>query len=75
MNKIYGLFSISGFMLTMLCFVLTGAEVTKLELTIIFLVWIAAEAACSGVIKLIRRQLQTRSPRFSEFIHSHCNHR
>lgn len=75
MNKINGLFSISGFMFTMLCFVLTGAEVTKLGLTIIFLVWIAAEAVCSGIIKLIRRQIQTRRLRFTEFIHSQSNHR
>ena len=75
MNKIHGLFSISGFMFTMLCFVLTGAEVTKLGLTIIFLVWIAAETVCSGIIKLIRRQILTRRLRFTEFIHSQSNHR
>lgn len=75
MKRIYGLISISGFMITMLCIALTGIEVTKLKLTIIFLAWIAAEAAGSGMLRLIRRQLHIRQMRFTALGHSRGNRR
>lgn len=53
MKKLYGLFSLGGFMVTMFCYVLAGIEVTKLGLTITFLIWIAIEALIYGIQKLI----------------------
>lgn len=74
MKKMYGLFSISGFMVTMLCFVFAGVEVTKLELTIVFLAWIFGEIAVNGIFYLVRWQLQIRRERFISMARSRSNH-
>lgn len=58
MKKMYGLFAIGGFMITMLCFVLTRKEVTKLELSIIFLAWIMIEVVITMIGKWIHHFLQ-----------------
>ena len=58
MNKVYGLFSIGGFMATMLCYVIAGIEVTKLELTITFLTWLGMEVLIWGIQKVLRLFLQ-----------------
>lgn len=73
MKKMYGLFSISGFMITMLCFVFADIEMTKLELTITFLAWIVGEVAVNGIFHLVRWQVQTRRERF-RMAHSRSNH-
>lgn len=52
MKNLYGLFSLGGFMATMLCYVLARIDVTKLELIITFLTWIGIEVIIWGIQKL-----------------------
>ena len=54
MKNLYGLFSLAGFMGTMTVYAFLGMEVSKLNLTITFLFWLALE----GMIVGIRRLLQ-----------------
>lgn len=54
MKNLYGLFSLAGFMGTLAVYAILGMEVSKLNLTITFLLWIVLE----GIIAGIRRLLQ-----------------
>lgn len=53
MKNMYGLLSLGGFMITMLCYVIARVEVTKPELVVTFLTWIGIELILFGIRKLV----------------------
>lgn len=53
MKNLYGLLSLGGFMVTMLCYVIAKIEVTKPELVLTFLTWIGIELVLLGIRKLV----------------------
>lgn len=60
MKKLYGLFSLGGFMATMAVYAVLGMEVSKLNLTLTFLIWIVLEGAIAGIRKLLWHILHNR---------------
>lgn len=60
MKQLHGLIALGGFMGTMLLYAILGMEVSKLNLTVTFLVWIALEGAISGFRKLLMHWLNNR---------------
>lgn len=54
MKNLYGLFSLAGFMGTMMVYAVLGLEASKLNLTVTFLVWIALEGLLAGLRQLFR---------------------
>ncbi|MDE7366912.1 MAG: hypothetical protein K2N24_06120 [Lachnospiraceae bacterium] len=55
MKNLYGLFSLAGFMGTMTVYAVLGMEVSKLNLTITFLFWLALEGMIVGIRQLLRQ--------------------
>lgn len=55
MKNLYGLFSLAGFMGTMMVYAVLGLEASKLDLTVIFLLWIVLEGILAGLRQLFRR--------------------
>lgn len=54
MKNLYGLFSLTGFMGTMMVYAILGMEMSKLNLTITFLLWLALEGMIAGLRRLLR---------------------